>query len=327
MNAPFALRSSKALLFSAALAFLLALPACQRRDPHVTQGYVEGEFVYVASPLPGALQILSVERGGEVKRGDALFTLECGAEQAARDEAERKVAQARANLEDAKQGQRPTELQSIQAQLDQALAALALSQKEFERQDKLVRTGAAAQDDVDRARSTRDQDTKRVSQLEANLQTARLGSRADQIVAVEAALRSQEAALAGAEWNLSQKRQVASESGLAFDTLYRPGDWVAAGKPVVVLLPPENIKARTFVAQDKVGLIHAGDRVSVIVDGVKDLYEGKVSYISAKSEYTPPVIYSQDMREKLVFMVEISFDPSTAVKLHPGQPVDVRFNF
>jgi HlyD family secretion protein len=314
----------KGSLTVAVAAALLALSSCEHRDPSVTQGYIEGEFVYVASPLQGALEVLSVERGAQVSAGAPLFALECGAEKAAWDEAERKVAQARANLEDAKKGQRPTELQSIQAQLDQASAALVLSRKEFERQDRLAKSGAASQDEVDRARSARDQDIKHVSQLEANLQTARLGSREEQITAAEAALHSQRAALAGADWNLAQKRQIAPKTGLVFDTLFRPGDWVAAGKPVVVLLPPENIKARTFVTEERVGLIHLRDRAQIRVDGVKEPYEGRVSYISAKAEYTPPVIYSQQMRQKLVFMVEISFEPQTAEKLHPGQPVDVK---
>jgi HlyD family secretion protein len=114
---------------------------------------------------------------------------------------------------------------------------------------------------------------------------------------------------------------------LVFDTLYREGDWVAAGKPVIVLLPPANIKVRAFVAQEKLGLIHQGDSVSVSVDGVAAPYEGRITFISPKSEFTPPVIYSQDMREKLVFLVEISFDPKIAAKLHPGQPVDPRFKW
>jgi HlyD family secretion protein len=307
-------------------ATLALVSACQSTHDVLVQGYIEGEFVYVASPLPGELETLAVERGAQVKEGDLLFSLESGSEKAARDEADRKVTQARANLEDAKLGQRPSELQSIQAQLDQAEAALVLSEKEFARQETLGISRVASKQDLDRARSTRDQDRQRVSQLKATLETARLGARDQQIAAAEAALKAQEAALDGAEWSLSQKRQNAPKAGLIFDTLYREGDWVGAGKPVIILLPPANIRARTFVSQGKVGLIHQGDSVQVRVDGVKDPAEGRVTYISSKAEFTPPVIYSQDMREKLVFLVEISFDPTTAARLHPGQPVDVQFN-
>jgi HlyD family secretion protein len=309
------------------IAICVLVTSCHRSDDRVVQGYVEGEFVYVASPMAGALQTLSVVRGAQVGVGAPLFNLENGYEKAGRDEALRRVAQARANLDDAKTGQRPTELESIKAQIDQASAAVVLSQKYFERQDLLVKSGVASKQDWDRARSARDQDQKRLTQLESALETAQLGAREEQIVAAEAALKAQEASLAAADWSLSQKSQSSPKEGLVFDTLYREGDWVAAGKPVIVLLPPANIKVRAFVAQEKLGLIHQGDSVSVLVDGVAVPYEGRITYISAKSEFTPPVIYSQDMREKLVFLVEISFDPNIAARLHPGQPVDARFKW
>jgi HlyD family secretion protein len=193
------------------------------------------------------------------------------------------------------------------------------------RQQELYKTGASSMQDLDRARSTRDQDRQRVTRLEADLATARLGSREDQIAAAEAALRAQEAALARAVWDLAQKRQSAPQDGLVFDTLYRQGEWVAAGRPVVVLLPPPNIKVRAFVSEAKVGAIHPGDAVRVMVDGAGDAFAGKVSYISPQAEYTPPVIYSRETRTKLVFMVEATFEPATAARLHPGQPVEVEF--
>ncbi|MEW6247334.1 MAG: HlyD family efflux transporter periplasmic adaptor subunit [Nitrospirota bacterium] len=318
----------RSLLFrvGGALAVLCLLSSCSRSDPDRVQGYVEGEFVYVASPLAGALESLHVQRGSQVKAGDPLFAVDSTAEKAARDEAERRLAQARANLEDAKKGKRPSEIESIKAQLKQAWAALTLSESEFARQQELMRVpGATAELEFDRARSARDQNRQRVSQLEAELKTAQLGSRSDQIAAAEAEVRAREAALAKAEWDLSQKRQAAPQAGLVFDTLYRQGEWVPAGRPVVVLLPPENIKVRAFVPQAQIGTIHPGDTVRVTVDGVREPFIGKVGFISPKAEYTPPVIYSQESREKLVFMVEAIFDPKIAVNLHPGQPVDVQF--
>lgn len=310
------------------LAVLCILASCSRSDRDRVQGYVEGEFVYVASPLAGALESLSVRRGAQVKAGDPLFALDSVAEKAARDEAERRLAQAHANLEDAKKGKRPSEIESVEAQLKQARVALTLSEKDLERQENLMRVpGATAVQDFDRAHSTRDQDRQRVAQLEAELKTAQLGSRSDQITAAQANVRALEAALARAEWDLSQKRQTAPQAGLVFDTLYREGEWVAAGRPVVAVLPPQNIKVRAFVPETRIGAIHLGDRVRVIVDGVREPFIGKVSFMSPRAEYTPPVIYSQESRDKLVFMIEAVFDPKAAMNLHPGQPVDVQFGF
>jgi HlyD family secretion protein len=315
----------RCLEMGVAAVIALASAGCNRPSPDSVQGYVEGEFVYVAAPLAGALESLPVQRGTQVKVGDPLFTLESGAEAAAHAQASKRLEEGQARLEDTKKGRRQPEIDAIEAQLNQSRAALVLSEKEFVRQTDLVRSGASSTQDFDKARSARDQDRQRVSQLEADLRTAQLGSRSDQIAAAEANVRALEATLAKADWDLTQKRQNAPQAGLVFDTLYRMGEWVVAGRPVVAILPPAGIKVRAFVPEARVGSIHPGDRVRVFVDGVKDPSAGTVSFISPRAEYTPPVIYSQESRGKLVFMIEIVFEPAFAARLHPGQPVDVQF--
>ena len=184
--------------------------------------------------------------------------------------------------------------------------------------------GATTEQELDRARSTRQQNLERVAQLQADLRTARLGSRTDQVTAAEANLRALDAALAKAEWDLQQKRQNAPTGGAVFDTLYREGEWVAAGRPVVAILPPQHVKLRVFVPETWLTSIHVGDVLKVQADGAAAV-DAKVSFISPRAEYTPPVIYSRENRAKFVFMVEARFDPAIASSLHPGQPVDVRF--
>ncbi len=237
----------------------LVVAGCQKAPDDSVQGYVEGEFVYVGSPLGGTVQQLFVRRGDEVEAGQPLFTLDQTMEEAARD---------------------------------QAQAALTMAEADFKRQEQLFRSGPAAAQDFDRARSTRDQDREQLRQK---------------------------------EWNLAQMKQDAPKAGLVFDTLFREGEWVAAGKPVVMLLPPANIKVRAFVPETVVGTLKVGEEARVEVDGVPDPFVGQISYISQRAEYTPPVIYSRESRSKLVFMVELRFDPAVAARLHPGQPVDVRF--
>jgi HlyD family secretion protein len=317
----------KAIWIRAAVttATVILFTGCNRSDPGHVQGYIEGEFVYIASPFSGSLKSLSVQKGQEIKTGDALFSLDNTSEQSVRDEAARRLDQARASLEDARKAKRPTEIKSMESQLEEARAAFELAARDLDRQRKLFDSGASTASDLDHARMQREQDMNRVSALEADLKTASLGSRSDQIAALDEEVRARQAALAGAEWSLSQKSQSAPQTGLVFDTLYRAGEWVAAGHPVVVLLPPQNVKLRAFVTETKVGTIHQGDPVQVSVDGVGGSLTGKVSYISAQAEYTPPVIYSKENRAKLVFMIEAVFDALDAAKLHPGQPVDVRF--
>lgn len=326
MNYPW-LRSLPMKLFpiSCLIGILSLLSGCGSSALNRAQGYVEGEYVYVASSVAGALERLDVHKGAQVKAGDVLFALETTPEKAARDEAQERLAQARANLEDAKKGKRPSEIASVEAQLKQARTAFKLSEEEFVRQGKMLLKKATSTQELDRARSARDQNRQQVALIEADLKTARLGSRQDQIAAAQANVRAMEAALTRAQWDLSQKCLTAPKSGLVFDTFYREGEWVAAGHPVIALLPPQNIKVRTFVPETMVGTIRYGDRVQVFVDGVSQPYSGKVSFISPQAEYTPPVIYSRENRSKLVFMVEAVFDLQTAAKLHPGQPVDVQF--
>lgn len=306
------------------LAAGLLVTGCKHKDPNRVQGYAEGEFVYVASPLPGQLLNLAVKRGQQVKTGDLLFSLDFVAEQAARDQAAKLLAQAKSTYEDSLKGKRPTEMASLEAQLNQAHAALLLSQQEEARQEKLMKSGATSADELDKARSTNDQNRHRVEQLEADISTGKLGLREDQVAAAQAEVHAREAALAKAEWDLSQKKQTAPQDSLVFDTLYYQGEWIAAGRPVVVLLPPPNIKVRAFVPERRIGSVHPGDEISVYVDGIAEPMKGKVTFVSPQAEYTPPVIYSQETRGKLVFMIEARFDPETAVKLHPGQPVDVQ---
>ncbi|HZV80981.1 MAG TPA: HlyD family efflux transporter periplasmic adaptor subunit [Geobacteraceae bacterium] len=316
-------RSSHLLCFILFAALVFLFSGCGKPETGLLQGYVEGEFVYIASPLPGTVT-LQVSRGSMVKRGDPLFALESVAEMSSRDEAGRRLAQARAALEDARKGLRPTELESLVAQLRQAKAALVLAETELGRQERLFRSGTISAQDLDRARSARDQQQQLAARIKADLQTARLGARSDQVLAAQANVRALEAVLARAEWELSQKSRLAPEDALVYDTLYRSGEWVAAGRPVVSLLPAGNVKVRFFAPERVVASLHPGDPLTVTVDGVKEPFHGKISFISPKAEYTPPVIYSRESRAKLVFMVEATFPPESSSRLHPGQPVDVR---
>jgi HlyD family secretion protein len=304
-------------------ALLLVCAGCGGSEAKCVQGYVEAEFIYVASQLSGPLENLYVERGAQVQAGDPLFALDDAPDKALRNQAARMLAQARANWTDLTKGKRPPEIASIGAQLMQAKAALIASDNELHRQETLLRRSNTSQADFDKARAQRDQDKERIAQLEADLETARLPARSDQIDAAAANVRALEAALAKSEWDLAQKRQAALQASLVFDTLFREGEWVPAGKPVVVLLPPPNIKVRAFVPETRIGAVKVGQEVRVFVDGIKDPFAGRVAFISPQAEYTPPVIYSQESRSKLVFMIEARFDPRIAAKLHPGQPVDV----
>jgi HlyD family secretion protein len=316
-------------IFSSLNLFVLAatfIAGCSRNSPDEFQGYIEGEYVYVAPPLGGALTNLAVARGDEVKSGQLLFTLERESEDSAVRQAEKNLAQAQSQLDDLTKGKRPTEIASMEAQLQQAQANLKLAGDQLTRREQLGDASVISVEELDQASAQRDADQAQVDQLAADLATAKLGGREDAIQAAQAAVESQSAALAKAKWSFDQKQQFAPADAFVHDTLYRQGEWVAAGNPVAVLLPQENLKVRFFVPQEVLPKIKTGQKVNVSFDGASKNYSATVNYISTQAEFTPPVIYNRENRAKLVFMIEAKFALADAADVRPGQPVDVKLS-
>ena len=305
-------------------AVMLAMAGCGKPGPAPLQGYVEGEYVRVAAPFAGTLIQLDAERGSQVAPGAPLFALEAESEDAARREATERVKRAQAQVDDLRKGRRPTEIEAVRAQLMQAQVAASFSEKELARQLDLVAKGFVSQQRADEARTQRDTDRNKVAQLTAELETARAGSRPDEIRAAEAEANAARESLAQADWKLRQKTVAATVAGTVVDTLYVRGEFVPSGAPVVSMLPPANVKVRFFVPEPQLGSIRVGQKVSLACDGCAAGLSASISYIAPQAEFTPPVIYSKDNRAKLVFLVEAKPVAEDAVKLHPGQPIDVR---
>jgi len=306
------------------LLLFLFISSCSETPTDYFQGYVEGEYVLVASPLAGRLESLPVSRGQNVPRGEPLFVLEHAREQAAVSEAEQGVARAENILADLGKGKRPSEISAIEARLQQARTSYDLSRDEFERRQSLFRTDSLPKEEFDRSRTEMERNASLVAEVNAELETARLAARSDLLDAARSDLDAAKARLQQARWQLDQKNQAAPAAGLVFDTFFREGEFVPAAYPVVSLLPPLNIKIRFFVPEDLLGGLAVGKKVSVSLDGRPAPLQAEITYISPRAEYTPPVIYSRQTRVKLVFMIEAVPDTETAAALHPGQPVDVR---
>jgi HlyD family secretion protein len=311
------------LISLALLSFCVLTTGCMEEQRNSFQGYVEGEYLLVASPLAGDLETLSVSRGQTVAESDPLFSLDQAFEAAAVSEARQGLYRAEKRLADISKGLRPSELAALQARLDQARASLNLSRAEYERRKKLLRQRVVSQEQLDRTRTEMERNAAAVEQLKAELETARLGARTDEIEAARAEVEAARSRVTQAQWSLEQKNRFAPQAGLVYDTFYVEGEFVPAARPVVSILPPEQIKIRFFAPENRLGSLSMGQTVSVRLDGTGKTYQASISYISPQAEYTPPVIYSRETRSKLVFMVEAAVDAADAVTLHPGQPVDV----
>lgn len=308
----------------AALCAAVSLAACSHRERAAWQGYVEGEYVYLASSQSGTLTQLSVQRGQNVNAATPLFELEDVNETAALQQAQHELAAARAQLADLRTGKRPPEVRVTEAQLAQARANAHKAALQLVRDEAQLKAGGIPQSQLDDSRALAESTAAQVRELQNQVSVAHLPGRSEQIAAQAAQVEAAQAAVAQAQWRLDQKRVVAPGAAFVQDTLFRVGEWVQAGNPVVQLLPPQNVKVRFFVSETALGSLATGRKVSVHCDGCAADIPATITFVSNSAEYTPPVIFSNDNRAKFVFLIEARPTPADAPKLHPGQPVEVR---
>jgi HlyD family secretion protein len=307
------------------LLLCLALTACDKPADNGYAGYAEGDYVRLTAPLAGTLTALHVQRGGQAQAGAPAFVLEQASETAGAQEAQSRVARAQAQLADLRKGARPDELAALAAELRAADAALALSRADLARDRKLVDAHFLAQARLDEANAAVRRDQARADQARARLRVGHDAARPDLIAAATREVEAAQAQLAQAQWRTQQKTQTVPVAGFVADITYRVGEWVPAGAPVVTLLPPQNVKARFFLPQDRLGQVRLGMPVHIACDGCGAPLAGHVTFIAGEAEYTAPLIYSKENRAALVFMLEAKPDDAQAARLHPGQPLTVAF--
>ncbi|HEX2332279.1 MAG TPA: HlyD family efflux transporter periplasmic adaptor subunit [Burkholderiales bacterium] len=301
---------------------VVLLAGCGNEPNDAWQGYIEGEYVLLASPFAGQLQKLHVRRGERIEAGRAVFALEQEAERAGRVEAEERLKTAQARLGNLKVPKRPPEIEALRAQLNQARAARELAALQLEQSEKLYKGSFIAQTRLDEARATYEREVARVREAEAQLKNALqpLGRDAER-EAAEGEVEAAKAALAQAAWRLDQKSVATPVAGLVHETFFVEGEWVPAGRPVAALLPPGNVKARFYVPETSLSAVSVGRDIEIRCDGCPGPVVAKVSYVSNQAEYTPPVLFSKESRAKLMFLVEARLQ---GANLRPGQPIDVK---
>ena len=275
-----------------------------------------------ASSAGRVVELLAV-RGATVIAGAPLFRIESPEDQALLAEVDARVSQQAAQLADLAKGKRPDELAVTEAQLTQASTALAESENQLKRERELARQGFVSGNRLDTLTAQRDEAAARVRELEAQQRVAALAGRVDARRAASASLQAAQAQAQQLRLRLSDKTVNAPLQAVVEDTLYRPGEWVSAGAPVVNLLPPAALKVRFFVAQAQLPRLQRGDTVTVHCDGCAATLPARIGFIASSAEYTPPVIYSREQRAKLVYLVEAWPDAAGQRELRVGQPVEV----
>jgi HlyD family secretion protein len=276
-------------------------------------GYIEGEPLYLASPISAPVAGLSVHRGDRVAAGQALFQVDPRLLQSQRAGAEASVAEAKARSQGAR-----ASLERAKAAFEVAASAAREAADTAARYGKLKsqKSGAASDVEIERALTQNTAAAAQARAARADLDAAS--------AALEAAKRDEAragASLAEAEVRLAYASGHAPASARVEDVFYQNGEWAAANQPLLSLLPDDRVRLRFFVPEREVALYRPGGTVSFTCDACDRTRTARINYVSPRPEYTPPVIYSRKTRDALVFLVEAL--PEAPQGLTPGQPVDV----
>ncbi|HEY3800004.1 MAG TPA: HlyD family efflux transporter periplasmic adaptor subunit [Caulobacteraceae bacterium] len=299
-------------LAAVVLAAVVMLAPQWRASPKLS-GYIEGEPLYLAAPISGRLTQVSVQRGDRVAAGAPLFVVDTRTLAAAQAEASGQITQARSAIAAAEhtRGQ-------LAANVAAARANAAEADREAARAERLAALGhgAISQQDVDKAAAA-------AQSARAALAAARrqADAAAAQIGGAGGQLSQAEGVSADALARLDQAAPVAPTAARVEDVFFQAGEWAAANQPVVSLLPDDRVRLRFFVPERQLARYRIGARVRFGCDGCPAGLAATINYVSPRPEFTPPVIYSLQSRDRLVFLVEAR--PADPRGLTPGLPVDV----
>ena len=306
-----------------AIAWLSTLSFCADETGPTYSGYIEGESVLVAPREAGRIVDVTVARGERVSSGQRLFRIEDQDAVDALRAAEAELARLNAVLADMKTGKRPEEIAVTEAQLADAEAAARDARRTFERQQSLRENRIISAAGLDQARTALERADAQVASLRRQIEVEKMSARSDAILAAENQVEVQKANVRQAQWRLDQRQVSAPVDGLVEDVLRRAGEMASPDAAVISLLPPENRIVRFFVPEAERTRFQPGRRVALTCSACIDGLAAQVTYVSPQPEFTPPVIYSVESRQKLVYLIEAR-PAGDALKLAPGQVVDVR---
>lgn len=283
-------------------------------------GYVEGEYVQIASVATAQIVNLPIRSGDRVATGAVLAKLEKRDSEIALAQAEAALARAESQLANLRQGKRPEEIRVIEAALASARAQAGEAGRVADRLIGLAARGVATETQRDDAATAAEVAKARVAEIEANLAVARLPARANEIAAAEAALGEATAARDHARWQLGNREIAAPVAGVVTDVLRRTGEIAVAGQPILTLLPDNAVRLRLYLPEEALARVSVGALLDIRCDGCPAGLVARVTYIADGPEFTPPVIYSVGSRQKLVYLIEAA--PAEGSALKPGQIVD-----
>lgn len=306
---------------------ILMITGCDNKPDNILSGYSHGEFVYLSYSDNAKIERLLINKGDSVTTGQALVKIESFDAQNILLRAEEKHSAESALLRNLASGERPEELDVIRAQIKKARSAESQVKRQLERYRHLYASHAISLAEWENIRDELKQKGAQVEELINQLKVRQLPARQDeiskQLSMVAAAKLERDKAL----WDVQQTTIVSPVNAKVFDIIYRAGERPSAGRAILSLLPPENIKVRFFIPEAMLGKFKVGANVRLLCDGCAEPIPGVINYISPQAEFTPPVIYSTRRREKLIFMAEAIPALKQAGDMKIGQPFDVEIIF
>lgn len=315
------LRPVLAIVAIVVLVVVVWLLFLRPRPVETLTGYVEGERLYLSAPVSGAVQALYVREGQRVAAGGRTFLIDPSIQRAQAESAAAGVGAAQARVEDLSKGQREQELSVYDAQLLAAEATQRQAEAEYNRIEPLVRRGIYAPARLDQVRAARDSARAQTAAVRRQREVATLGARQDAIAQAREQAAQAVGGLTEANARLGQLSPAAPTAARVEEVFYRPGEWVPANQPVLALLPDRQVKLIFFVPEAVMARYRAGRIVHFACDGCEGEGAARISYVSPRPEFTPPVLYGRSSRDRLVYRIEAV--PEGAAGLNPGLPVDV----
>ncbi len=295
----------------------------QQRETAIRgSGIVEATEVDVAFEVPGTIVARFVDEGAAVDKGEPIAQLDEREFRLQVERAQAAKAAAEARYALLTRGARGQEVDQALAALESAEAELQMRQRDFARVEELFRQGIAAQAEWERVRTARDAAQAARDAARARLEMLKEGFRTEEIEEGRARLREAEKALAIAELNLARCRLFAPIAGRVLSKNREVGESVLPGTPVVTMGDLRRPWVNVYVSEQDLGRVRLGMRALVYVDAYPQrAFEGRVTYVADKSEFTPKNIQTRNERVKLVYRVKIEVDNPDGV-LKPGMPAD-----
>jgi HlyD family secretion protein len=298
------------IIGAAVLAWLLLVPAKRERT---LSGYIEGEDLYLAAPVSGTIASIAAVEGQRVSGGEQLFRIDPATLTAQGQQAQANLAAARTQIASAE-----AQAQQAEAEVSAAAADAVRARQDLARLLSVKRddTAAVAGKDLDAARAALRGANAKVAAAQKTAQ-----SRRAQVVASRAQAEQAQGGAREVAIRVGQLSPTAPSPALVEDVFFQAGEWVNANQPVVALIPDNKIKVRFYVPEQQVARYRPGQTVRFACDACPTGLSARIAYVSPRPEFTPPVIFSRDSRDRLVFMVEAY--PVRPTRLMPGLPVDV----